>query len=220
MVSPHVIMISPNVLNIPRCTHDIPRCTHGIPPMYWTPPDVLNIPRSTEHTLYRVITARDYSHCKQLQFPDYPLFNPTRNSFSNSKTHSSKTSGQNGTCKSGNHYCFEWQRFNPIRPGGAQRPGWPNSQLTIRILLLYDAETWWLLVFILKAHSDQILAKLINQGGCCCSFIIETSQNFENEKIFLCLKIVEIDMGGQFWVEKNDSGHKGSFFKVKPVFRG
>ena len=24
------------------------------PPMYWTPPDVLNIPRCTEHTLYRV----------------------------------------------------------------------------------------------------------------------------------------------------------------------
>ena len=44
-----------NVLNIPQCTHDIPRCTHGIPPMYWTPPDVLNIPRCTEHTLYRVV---------------------------------------------------------------------------------------------------------------------------------------------------------------------
>ena len=105
--------------------------------------------------------------------------------------------------------------------GGAQRPRWPNSQLTIRNLLLYDAETWWLLVFILKAHSDQILAKLINQGGCCCSFVIKTSQNFENEKIFLCLKIVEIDMGGQFWVEKNDSGHKNSFFlKLNPFSGG
>ena len=30
--------------------------------------------------------------------------------------------------------------------GGPQRPGWPNSQLTIRNLLLYDAETWWLLI--------------------------------------------------------------------------
>ena len=96
--------------------------------------------------------------------------------------------------------------------GPAQRPGWPNSQLTIRNLLLYDAETWWLLVFILKAHSDQILAKLINQGGCCCSFAIETSQKFWKWKNFLCLKIVEIDMGSQFWVEKNDSGHKNSFF--------
>ena len=26
--------------------------------------------------------------------------------------------------------------------GGAQRPGWPNSQLPIRNLLLYDAQTW------------------------------------------------------------------------------
>ena len=27
-------------------------------------------------------------------------------------------------------------------------------------------------------------------------------------------------MGDQSWVEKNDSGHKNSFFKIKPVFRG
>ena len=81
--------------------------------------------------------------------------------------------------------------LNPIRPGGgggAQRPGWPNSELTIRNLLLYDAETWWLLVFILKAHSDQILAKLINQGGCCCSFVIETSQKFWKWKNFPLLE--------------------------------
>ena len=32
--------------------------------------------------------------------------------------------------------------FNPIRPRGAQRPGWPNSQLPIRNLLSYDAQTW------------------------------------------------------------------------------
>ena len=31
-----------------------PRCTHDIPPTYSTPPDVLNIPRCTEHTLYWV----------------------------------------------------------------------------------------------------------------------------------------------------------------------
>ena len=59
---PDVLMVSPDVLNTPRCTHDIP-------PMYsWYPPDVLmvspdvlntpnvlNIPRCTEHTLYRVV---------------------------------------------------------------------------------------------------------------------------------------------------------------------
>ena len=26
--------------------------------------------------------------------------------------------------------------------GGAQRPGWPNSQLPLRNLLSYDAQTW------------------------------------------------------------------------------
>ena len=36
--------------------------------------------------------------------------------------------------------------FNPIGPRGAQWPGWPNSQLPIRNLLLYDAQTLWLLV--------------------------------------------------------------------------
>ena len=96
--------------------------------------------------------------------------------------------------------------------GGAQKPGWPNSQLPIRNLLFYDAQTWWLLVFILKIHSDQIWVKLINQGVAAAYLSSKRPQNFENEKIFLCLKIVEIDMGGQFWVEKNDSGHTNSFF--------
>ena len=38
---------------------------------------------------------------------------------------------------------------------------------------------------------------------------------FKNEKFFLCLKIAEIHIGGggQFWVKKNDSGHKDPFFK-------
>ena len=71
---PTFIMISPDVLNIPPMYSwyppmyswyppDVlmvsPRCTHGIPPMYsWYPPDVLNIPRCTEHTLYRVIKGQ------------------------------------------------------------------------------------------------------------------------------------------------------------------
>ena len=70
--------------------------------------------------------------------------------------------------------------FNPIRPGGggAQRPEWPNSKLPIRNLLSNDAQTWSLLVFILEIPFGHILAKLVNQGGCCCSFLIETSQKF------------------------------------------
>ena len=112
------------------------------------------------------------------------------------------------------------QHFNPIRPGGAQRPGWPNSQLPIRNLLSYDAQTWWLLVFILETPFGHILAKLVNQGGCCCSFLIETSQKFWKWKIFPMLENCWNWHGGEFFVEKNDSGHKNSFFKVKPVFRG
>ena len=108
---------------------------------------------------------------------------------------------------------WKWLKLlNPIRPGGAQRPGWPNSQLSIRNLLSYDAQTWRLLVFILETPFGHISATLVYQWGCCCSLLIETSQKFfENEKFFLCFKIAEIDMGSQFWVEKNDSGHKNSF---------
>ena len=64
-------------------------------------------------------------------------------------------------------------------------------------------------------------SKIDQSGGCCCCFLIETSQKVTKWKSFLHLEIAEIDMGSQFWVEKNDSGHKNSFFfKVKPVFRG
>ena len=94
------------------------------------------------------------------------------------------------------------------------------TKLPIRNLLLCDAQTWRLLVFTLKTRSDQILAKLINQGGCCCSFLIETSQNFENDKIFLCLKISEIDMGVTFGSRRTILDIRTHLFKVKPVFRG
>ena len=76
------------------------------------------------------------------------------------------------------------------------------------------------LVFILETPFGHISTKLVNQGVAAALFSSRRSKNFENEKFFLCLKIAAIDMGGQFWVEKNDSGHKNSFFKVKPVFRG
>ena len=82
--------------------------------------------------------------------------------------------------------------------GGGQRPGWPNSHLPIRNHLFYDSQTWWLLVFIFKTRSYQILAKFINQGGgvVAALFSLRHLENFENEKIFLCLKIAEINMGG------------------------
>ena len=48
-------------------------------------------------------------------------------------------------------------------------------------------------------------------GVAAALFSLRRPKNFENEKFFLCLKIAEIDMGGQFWVEKNDSGHNTHF---------
>ena len=45
-------------------------------------------------------------------------------------------------------------------------------------------------------------------------------KKFENEKIFICLKIAELDMGGHFWIEENESGHKSSFFQSLIHFRG
>ena len=46
-------------------------------------------------------------------------------------------------------------------------------------------------------------------------------ENFENDDIFFCMKIAEIDMGGGgdlaeigmgFWIDKDDSGLKTRFF--------
>ena len=60
---------------------------------------------------------------------------------------------------------------------------------------------------------SKILEKLI-RGVVAALFSSRRPKNFKNEKIFLCLKIAEIDMGqGQFCVEKNDSGHKISYFE-------
>ena len=68
--------------------------------------------------------------------------------------------------------------------------------------------------------SDQFLADLVNQGVAAALFSSRHPKNFENEKIFLCLKIAEIDMGGQFLVEKDDSAHKKLIlFKGKLILR-
>ena len=63
-----------------------------------------------------------------------------------------------------------------------------------------------------------ILAKLINQAGCCCSFLMKTSKILKMKKIF-CLEIPRTDRGGQFRVGKKDSGHKIHFFLwLSPFF--
>ena len=53
------------------------------------------------------------------------------------------------------------------------------------------------------------------EGGAClfaALFSSKRPKNFDNEKIFHCLRIAEMDMGSQVWVDKNDSGHKLFFF--------
>ena len=52
----------------------------------------------------------------------------------------------------------------------------------------------------LKTCSDQILARLINQGRgvAAALFSSRRPQNLPNEKIFLYLEIAEIDMGVNF----------------------
>ena len=57
-----------------------------------------------------------------------------------------------------------------------------------------------------------MLAKLICQGVAAALFSSRRPKNLESEKNFLCMKIAEIDMRGQFWVKKNESGHKNPIF--------
>ena len=98
-----------------------------------------------------------------------------------------------------------------------QRPRWPNSELPFRSLLPYDAQTLWLLIL---ACFDLILAKLVNQGVASALFSSRRPKNFENEKIFLCLKIAEIDMGVNFGSKRTNIDIKIHFFKVKSISRG
>ena len=73
--------------------------------------------------------------------------------------------------------------------------------------------------FIFKTCSYKILAKFVSQGVAAALFSSIPHKNFENEN-FLCLKIDEVDKGCQFWVKKNESGHKNSFFqKLNSFFR-
>ena len=98
-------------------------------------------------------------------------------------------------------------------PGGwAQRSGWSNSQLPIRNLLLRDAQTFRLLVFVFKTCSDQILAKLISQGVVAALFSSTCPKNLKNEKIFLHLEIAEMDMGVNFGSRRAIMDIKTHFF--------
>ena len=105
--------------------------------------------------------------------------------------------------------------------GGAQRPGWPSSQLPIRNLLLYDSQTWWILVFILKTCSDQILAKMVNQEVAAALFSLRHAKNVENEKKFPLLENCWNWHGGSILVrEKRFWTLKLIYLKLNPFSRG
>ena len=87
----------------------------------------------------------------------------------------------------------------------------------INLLLYLNLVTF---SFILKTCSDQILAKLINQGVAAALFSSKRPKNFENEQIFSCFKIAEIDMGVNFGSGRTILYIKLIFLKVKAVFRG
>ena len=66
----------------------------------------------------------------------------------------------------------------------------------------------------------QMVAKLINEGVAAALFSSRRLKNFENENIFLCLKIAEIDMGVNFGSRRTILDIKTHYFKVKLIFRG
>ena len=58
-------------------------------------------------------------------------------------------------------------------------------------------------------------SKIDQSGGCCCFFSSRHHKSFENEKIFLCLKIAEIDTGVKFWSRRTILDIKRHIYKVK-----
>ena len=71
--------------------------------------------------------------------------------------------------------------INPIRPGGGGGLTGPDDQIqSCHSEASYPMMPTFflLLVLILNTCSENLLAKLINHGSYCCSFLIETSEKF------------------------------------------
>ena len=84
-------------------------------------------------------------------------------------------------------------------------------------------EAWKLEVIVainLKTCSDQILAKLINQGVAAVLFSSRRPKNLQNEKICLYLEITEIDMGVNFGSRRTILDIKLIFLKLNPFSGG
>ena len=65
-----------------------------------------------------------------------------------------------------------------------------------------------------------MISEIDQSGGCCRSFVIETSQKFWNMKNFPLPKNCWNWHGGQFWVEENNSGLNTYFLKLNPLTGG
>ena len=107
-------------------------------------------------------------------------------------------------------------------PGGAQRPGWPKSQLPIRNILTYDAQTWWILVFILKTPFGQILAKLVSQGGGLLLLFShrDVPKILKMKNFSSAWKLLKLTWWINFGSRRTIMYIKTHFLNVKPVFQG
>ena len=107
---------------------------------------------------------------------------------------------------------FQWW-FNPIRPGG--RGGGSETGMTILTAVSQKPLTLWCPDFVTFSFYDMFwpnFSKIVHSGGLLLFSLRDVPKNLQNDKILLYLEIAEIDTGDQFWVQKNDSGHKNSFF--------
>ena len=67
------------------------------------------------------------------------------------------------------------------------------------LALIYDTQILRLLVFTLKTCSDQILAKLLNQGVAAALFSSRHPKNLQNEKFSSSWILLKLTWGGAFF---------------------
>ena len=110
--------------------------------------------------------------------------------------------------------------FNPIKPGGG---GGLEARMTKFTTVIQKHLALWcpnfVTVVIFEIRSDEILGILVIQGGCYYSFHQDVSKMFKMIN-FPPLENCWNWHGGQFWVEKDNSGYNNLFSRVKPFSWG